>query len=139
MQLTKTLWVSAGSNQRFSACRDRPVARIGPKSNWARTIGIPDLLVVGNLDRRWLAALVWTLETRIEGESKMMGRFGMIVYGVGLGIAFTCGMAALTILVAMFTNKISESGDWIAAVFFAAVGGLCWLAGRAAKSILAGI
>ena len=63
MQLTKTLWVSAGSNQRFSACRDRPVARNGPKSNWARTIGIPDLLVVGNLDRRWLAALVWTLET----------------------------------------------------------------------------
>ena len=92
-----------------------------------------------NFDRRWLVALVWTLETRIEGESKMMGRFGMIVYGVGLGIAFTCGMAALTILVAMFTNKISESGDWIAAVFFAAVGGLCWLAGRAAKSILAAI
>ena len=75
MQLTKTLWVSAGSNQRFSACRDRPVARIGPKSNWARTIGIPDLLVVGNLDRHWLVALVWTLETRIEGGSKMMARF----------------------------------------------------------------
>src|ERR1700746_1374787 len=32
------------------------------------------------------------------------------------------------ILVAMVTNKISDSGDWIAAVFFAAVGGL--LAGR---------
>jgi hypothetical protein len=69
----------------------------------------------------------------------MMARFGMIVYGVGLGISFTCGMAALTILVAMVTNKISDSGDWIAAVFFASVGGLCWLAGRAAKSILAGI
>jgi hypothetical protein len=39
----------------------------------------------------------------------------------------------------MVTNKIPDSGDWIAAVFFAAVGGLCWLAGRAAKSILAGI
>jgi hypothetical protein len=106
-----------------------------PKSNWAGTT--PDLFVVGNLDRRWLVALAWTLETRIEGGSKMMARFGMIVYGVGLGISFTCGMAALTILVAMVTNKIS--GDWIAAVFFAAVGGLCWLAGRAAKSILAGV
>jgi hypothetical protein len=135
MQLTKALWLSAGSNQRSLACRDRPVARIRPKSNWAGTIG--DLLVVGNLRR--LLALVWTLETRIEGGSKMMARFGMIVYGVGLGISFTCGMAALTILVAMVTNKISDSGDWIAAVFFAAVGGLCWLAGRAAKSILAGI
>jgi hypothetical protein len=137
MQLTKTLWVSAGSNQRSSACCDRPVARIGPKSNWAGTI--PDLLVMDNFDRRWLVALVWTLETRIEGGGKMMARFGMIVYGVGLGISFSCGMAALTILVAMVTNKISDSGDWIAAVFFAAVGGLCWLAGRAAKSILAGI
>ena len=137
MQLTKTLWVSAGSNQRSSACRDRSVARIRPKSNWAGTT--PDLFVVGNLDRRWLVALAWTLETRIEGGSKMMARFGMIVYGVGLGISFTCGMAALTILVAMVTNKISDSGDWIAAVFFASVGGLCWLAGRAAKSILAGI
>jgi hypothetical protein len=137
MQLTKALWLSAGSNQRSLACRDRPVARIRPKSNWAGTIG--DLLVVGNLDRRRLLALVWTLETRIEGESKMMARFGMIVYGVGLGIAFTCGMAALTILVAIVTNKISDSGDWIAAVFFAAVGCLCWLAGGAAKSILVGI
>jgi hypothetical protein len=137
MQLTKTLWVSAGSNQRSSACCDRPVARIRPKSNWAGTT--PDLLVVGNLDRRWLVALAWTLEIRIEGGSKMMARFGMIVYGVGLGISFTCGIAALTILVAMVTNKISDSGDWIAAVFFASVGGLCWLAGRAAKSILAGI
>jgi hypothetical protein len=93
---------------------------------------------VGNLDRRWLVALVWTLETPVEGESKMMARFGMILFGGSLGIAFTCWLAALTILVAVVTNKISCSGDWVAAVFFATVGGLFWLAGRAAKSILAG-
>jgi hypothetical protein len=47
MQLTKTLWVRrSGSNLQWpSACPDRPVAQIEPKSNWAGTIGILDLLL----------------------------------------------------------------------------------------------
>jgi hypothetical protein len=40
--------------------------------------------------------------------------------------------------VAIITSKISAWEAW-AAVFFAIVGGMAWLAGRAAKYILAGI
>ena len=54
------------------------------------------------------------------------------------GVAALCGIAALTILVAIMTNKLSAWDAW-AAVFFAVVGGTAWLAGRAAKYILAGI
>jgi uncharacterized membrane protein (DUF441 family) len=57
---------------------------------------------------------------------------------LGLAIASLCGIAAFTILVAIITNKISAWDAW-AAVFFAIVGGIAWLAGRAAKYILAGI
>jgi hypothetical protein len=69
----------------------------------------------------------------------MIGRLGMVLYWCGLVIALLCEIAALTILAAIITNKLSDSEAWIAAMFFAVVGGFSWLAGRAAKSALAGI
>jgi hypothetical protein len=47
-----------------------------------------------------------------------------------------CGLAALTILAAILTNKLPDSEAWIAAVSFAVVGGLSWRAGRTAKNAL---
>ena len=46
---------------------------MGSISNRIRTIGFSNLLAIGNLDRGWLVALVWT---RAGGEKKMPGRFG---------------------------------------------------------------
>jgi hypothetical protein len=69
----------------------------------------------------------------------MIGRLGMVLYWCGLVIALLCEIAALTILAAIITNKLSDSEAWIAAMFFAVIGGFSWLAGRAAKSALAGI
>jgi hypothetical protein len=40
--------------------------------------------------------------------------------------------------VVMITNH-SAADAWMAAVFFAAFGGISWLVGRAAKYVLAGI
>ncbi len=68
----------------------------------------------------------------------MLARLGRVLYWCSLAIAALCGIAALTILVAIMTNKLSAWDTW-AAVFFAVVGGTAWLAGRAAKYILAGI
>ena len=68
----------------------------------------------------------------------MIARLGIIFYWCGLVIASLCEIAALTILAAIITDKISAWEAW-AAVFFAIVGGIAWLAGRAAKYILAGI
>ena len=64
----------------------------------------------------------------------MVARVGMILYWCGLTIASMCAIAAFTILAAILTNKLSDSEAWIAAAFFAVVGGLSWLAGRAAKN-----
>jgi hypothetical protein len=69
----------------------------------------------------------------------MMARFGMVLYWCCLTIASMCGIAAFTILAAIVTDKLSDSEAWMAAVFFAVVGGFSWLAGRTAKSVLAGI
>jgi hypothetical protein len=68
----------------------------------------------------------------------MIGRLGMVLYWCSLVISFLCEIAAFTILVAIITNKISAWDAW-AAVFFAIVGGIAWLAGRTAKWVLAGI
>jgi uncharacterized membrane protein (DUF441 family) len=75
-------------------------------------------------------------ETAVIGplENKMVARVGMILYWCGLTIASMCAIAAFTILVAILTNKLSDSEAWIAAVSFVVVGGLSWLAGRAAKN-----
>jgi hypothetical protein len=44
-----------------------------------------------------------------------------------------CGIAALTITVAIVTSKLPDSQAWMAAVFFAAVGVAAGIAGRAAS------
>jgi FtsH-binding integral membrane protein len=56
----------------------------------------------------------------------------MVLYRCGMAIALIGGIAALTIVVAIITNKLSDSQAWMAVVFFAAVGGAAWIAGRAA-------
>jgi hypothetical protein len=63
----------------------------------------------------------------------MIARLRMVVYRCGLAIAFMSGMAALTILAAIVTNKLPVSEAYLALVFFAAVGVLSWTAGRAVK------
>jgi hypothetical protein len=69
----------------------------------------------------------------------MIGRLGMVLYWCGLAIASLCEIAAIAVLVIIITNNHSASEAWIAAVFFAVIGGLSWLAGRAAEYVLAGI
>jgi hypothetical protein len=63
-----------------------------------------------------------------------MARLGMIVYLVGLIIAFMCEIAAITILAALVTNKLQDSEAWMAAVFFAVFGGFAWIVGRSARA-----
>jgi hypothetical protein len=63
----------------------------------------------------------------------MIARLRMVLYRCGLAIAFMSGMAALTILAAIVTDKLPISEAWMAVVFFAAVGVLSWTAGRAVK------
>jgi hypothetical protein len=120
MQLTKMFWVRNGATD------------LGP-------IGLPNLFAVGNTDQGWLIALAWSPKGRAEGESKMIARFGIIIYWCGLAIACMCMLAALTIAAAILTDKLADSGAWIAAGSFVLIGGLSWLAGRAAKSALAGV
>ena len=69
----------------------------------------------------------------------MLARVGMVFYWCGLAIASLCEIAAFAILVMFVTNKLAASEAWMSAVFFAVVGFLSWLAGRAAKYVLAGI
>jgi len=98
---------------------NRTFARMGPISNRIRRIGFSNLLAVGNLDRGWLVALLWT---RAEGKINMLGRFGTILYWCSLAIAFACSIAATIILMAIIKGKPSGSEAWMAAEFFAAVG-----------------
>ena len=118
---------------------DRPVVRMAPISNWTRTTGLYGLLAVGDLDRGWLVARVWTLGIRAEGGVNMLARFGMFFYWCGLAIAFLCSTAALIVLMAIITGKLSDSDAWTAVVFFAAVGCISWLVGNAAKYVLGSI
>jgi len=110
---------------------DRTFARMGPISN-----GISNLLAVGNLDRGWLVALVWTLGTKVEGEIKMLARFGTVFYWCGLAIAFACSIAATIILMAIIRGKLSGSEVWMAAEFFVAVGVVAVGVSRAVDSRL---
>jgi biotin carboxyl carrier protein len=63
----------------------------------------------------------------------MVGGLVKILYWCCLAIALMCGIAALTITVAIVTNKLPDSQAWMAAVFFAAVGGAAWIVGSAAS------
>ena len=118
---------------------DRPVVRMAPITNRTRPTGFYGLLAVGDLDRGWLVALVWTLGIRAEGGINMPARFGMVFYWCSLAITFVCWIAALIILMAIVTDKLSDSNAWTAVVFFAAVGCISWLVGSAAKYVLGSI
>jgi fucose permease len=50
-----------------------------------------------------------------------------------MAIAFMCGIAAVTIPVAIVAKKLSDPQAWIAVVFFTAIGAASWIAGRAAS------
>jgi hypothetical protein len=63
----------------------------------------------------------------------MIGGLVKILYWCCLAIALMCGIAAVTITVAIVTNKLPDSQAWMAAVFFAAVGVAALIAGRAAR------
>ena len=69
----------------------------------------------------------------------MIARLGMVLYWCGLAIASLCELAALTMLAMLIANKLSAPEAWMGVVFLAVVGGLTWLAGRAAKYVLTGI
>jgi hypothetical protein len=56
-----------------------------------------------------------------------------VLYRCCMVLALMCGIAALTISVAIVTNKLPDSQAWMAVVFFAAVGCAAWIAGRAAN------
>jgi hypothetical protein len=64
----------------------------------------------------------------------MIAHLRMLIYGFCLAIALMCGIASFTILAAIVTHKLSDSEAWTAVVFFAAVGGFSWMAGRAVRS-----
>jgi hypothetical protein len=120
MQLTKMFWVGDGATdlgRRLSAYRDRP-----------------NLLAVGNLNRGWLVAFLWTQGARTEGKRQMIAFLRMVLYRCSVAIAVMCGIAALTILAALITNRLSDSEAWIAVVFFATAGGFSWMVGRAARA-----
>src|SRR6516165_6377914 len=91
-----------------------------PISKRIRRFGFSNLLAVGNLDRGWLVALLWT---RAEGEIKMLARFGTVFYWCSLAIAFACWTAAIIILMAIIEGKLSGSEVWMAAEFFRGRGG----------------
>jgi hypothetical protein len=63
----------------------------------------------------------------------MMAHLRIFLYGCALAIALMCGIAALTILAAIVTHKLSDSEAWTAVVFFAVVGVLSWASGRAVR------
>jgi hypothetical protein len=63
----------------------------------------------------------------------MIAYLRTVLYLSCMVVVLMCGIAALTITVAIVTNRLPDSHAWMAAVFFTAVGGAAWIAGRAAK------
>ena len=135
MQIGRLLRVRDGATD----LGGRPVVRMAPISNWTGATGLYGLLAVGDLDRGWLVALVWRLGIRAEGGINMLARFGLVFYWCSVAIAFVCWIAALIILIAIITGKLSDPNAWTAVVFFAAVGCISWLVGNAAKYVLGSI
>jgi len=70
---------------------------------------------------------------RAEGQREMIAFLRTVLYGCCMVIALMCGMAALTITVAIVTKKLSDPQAWMAVVFFTLVGGIAWIAGRSAR------
>ena len=73
-----------------------------------------------------------------ERHLAMIARLGMVLYWCGLTVAALCEVFTIIILVMIVIDR-AASEAWLAAVFFAVVGGASWLGGRAAKYVLSGI
>jgi hypothetical protein len=71
---------------------------------------------------------------RAEGEGEMIPFLRTALYWCCMAIALMSGIAAVTITAAIITNELPDSQAWMAAVFFAAVGGAAWIAGNAASA-----
>lgn len=56
-----------------------------------------------------------------------------VLYLCCMAIAFLCGIAAVTVALAILTNKLPDPQAWTAVVFFVAVGCASWIVSRAAK------
>ena len=56
-----------------------------------------------------------------------------VLYLCCMVIVLMCGIAALTITVAIVTDKLPYPQAWMAVVFFTAAGGAAWTVGRAAR------
>ena len=64
------------------------------------------------------------------GESQMKARLGKILGWCALAIALICEIAAVTVLAAIFTNKLSDYSEaWMAVWFFAVFAGIAWIIG----------
>jgi hypothetical protein len=64
----------------------------------------------------------------------MISRIAKILYRCCLAITLLCEMAAITILTALFTNRLpGDSEAWMAVVFFAVFGGFAWILGRVGR------
>jgi len=66
----------------------------------------------------------------------MISRLGALLYWCCLAITFVCEIAAITILTALFTNRLQDHSEaWMAVWFFAVAGGFFWIVGRVARPI----
>ena len=66
--------------------------------------------------------------TRVEREMKAFLREVFFIFC--MVIAVVSEIAAATIAVAIAINKLTDSQDWLAVAFFAAIGCAAWVAGR---------
>jgi len=56
-----------------------------------------------------------------------------VLYLCCMVVVLMCGIAALTITVAIVTKKLPDPQAWMAVVFFTSAGGVVWTVGRAAR------
>ena len=64
-----------------------------------------------------------------------MSRLRTVLWVCCAVAAIMCGIAAITVVVAIATSRLAGDPDaWMSAVFFVLVGGFTWMGGRAAIS-----
>ena len=65
----------------------------------------------------------------------MIARLPQFFYWCGMAITLMCEIATLTIFAAIVTNRLRDHSEaWMAVWFFAVIGGVAWIVGRAARS-----
>lgn len=57
-----------------------------------------------------------------------------VLYLCCMAAAFLCGIAAVTVALAIVTNNLPDPQAWMAVVFFLATGVASWIAGRAVRT-----